>query len=135
MTLLRLLPAVLLVCAIPTLGQEVTTPLSVQRRVPPRMDALVIPPAGGNTILFFDRDGTVEYLPIPNYYTFDVTRDGRLAMYATCYSMRSYVVARDEKNSDSTHFVRYSTCQPANRFRLKSVETQRSEEDPAASRK
>jgi hypothetical protein len=37
----------------------------------------------------------------------------------TCYTIRSYVVARDDKNSDSTHPVSSSTCQPANRYRVK----------------
>jgi hypothetical protein len=40
----------------------------------------------------------------------------------TCLSIRSYVVARDSKDSDSTHLVSYSTCQPTERYRLKSTE-------------
>ncbi len=40
----------------------------------------------------------------------------------TCLSMRSYVVARDSKDSDSTHPAGYSTCQPTSRYRLKSTE-------------
>lgn len=35
-----------------------------------------------------------------------------------CYTMRSYVVARDSKHSDATHPVSYSTCQKASRYRL-----------------
>jgi hypothetical protein len=35
-----------------------------------------------------------------------------------CYSIRSYVVARDRKDSDATHLVGYSTCRPANRYRV-----------------
>ncbi len=41
---------------------------------------------------------------------------------ATCYAIRSYLVARDAKDSDSTHPVGYSTCQPASRYHLKSAE-------------
>ena len=41
-----------------------------------------------------------------------------------CLKIRSYVVARDSKDSDSTHFVSYSTCQPASRYRLKTIELQ-----------
>jgi len=37
----------------------------------------------------------------------------------TCYAIRSYVVARDSKDSDSTHPAGYSTCQPSNRYRVK----------------
>jgi hypothetical protein len=40
----------------------------------------------------------------------------------TCYTIRSYVVARDSKDSDSTHRVSYSTCQPAARYQLKTTE-------------
>ncbi len=48
--------------------------------------------------------------------------DGLLPDDTTCYAIRSYVVARDRKNSDSTHPVSYSTCQPASRYRLKTAE-------------
>jgi len=41
---------------------------------------------------------------------------------SVCYAIRSYVVARDDKNSDSTHPVRSSTCQPARRYGLKNVQ-------------
>jgi hypothetical protein len=40
----------------------------------------------------------------------------------TCYAIRSYVVARDSKDSDSTHLAGYSTCQPATRYGLKTTE-------------
>jgi hypothetical protein len=40
----------------------------------------------------------------------------------TCYAIRSYLVARDAKDSDSTHPVGYSTCQPASRYHLKSAQ-------------
>lgn len=39
-----------------------------------------------------------------------------------CLKIRSYVVARDSKNSDSVHPVKYSTCQPASRYQLKTTE-------------
>ncbi len=40
----------------------------------------------------------------------------------TCFAIRSYVVARDSKDSDSTHPAGYSTCQPSNRYRVRSAE-------------
>ena|SRR5215471_15422651 len=40
----------------------------------------------------------------------------------TCYTLRTYVVARDSKNSDSTHPVRSSTCLPGSRLRLKTAD-------------
>jgi hypothetical protein len=39
-----------------------------------------------------------------------------------CLYIRSYVVARDSKYSDSTHLVSYSTCQPARRYGVKTTE-------------
>jgi hypothetical protein len=48
-----------------------------------------------------------------------VLPDGEYTADATCYSIRSYVVARDDKDSDSTHPVGSSTCQPASRYRVK----------------
>jgi hypothetical protein len=44
-----------------------------------------------------------------------------IATDSSCYAIRSYVVARDSKNSDSTHPVAYSTCQPASRYRLRTT--------------
>lgn len=43
-----------------------------------------------------------------------------------CYTMRSYVVARDEKGSDSTHPVSSSFCQPGSRFHVKTAEARSS---------
>jgi hypothetical protein len=48
--------------------------------------------------------------------------DGPLAADVTCLSIRSYVVKRDSKNSDSVHPAGYSTCVPASRFRVKTVD-------------
>ena len=39
-----------------------------------------------------------------------------------CYSIRNYKVARDNSQSDSTHAVGYSICQPATRFRMHTAE-------------
>jgi hypothetical protein len=38
---------------------------------------------------------------------------------ATCYSIRSYRVTRDDPASDTTRLVGYSTCQPSTRFQVK----------------
>lgn len=39
-----------------------------------------------------------------------------------CLNIRSYVVARDSKNSDSVHLVGSTTCVPASRFRLRTAD-------------
>jgi len=41
---------------------------------------------------------------------------------ALCYTMRSFKVARDDPQSDSTHAAGYSTCQPAARFHVHTIE-------------
>lgn len=41
-----------------------------------------------------------------------------------CLKMRSYVVARDSKDSDSVHLTDYSTCQPASRYRVKTTQAE-----------
>jgi hypothetical protein len=39
----------------------------------------------------------------------------------TCLKIRSYQVARDSKDSDSTHLVGYSTCLPASLYQLRTT--------------
>jgi hypothetical protein len=53
-----------------------------------------------------------------------ITPNGLAPGDGICYTIRSYVVARDSKDSDAVHPVRYSTCQMGNRYRLKSVHEQ-----------
>lgn len=48
--------------------------------------------------------------------------NGQLGDETLCYTMRSYVVARDSKDSDSVHPTGYSTCQPASRYRLRTTQ-------------
>jgi hypothetical protein len=48
-----------------------------------------------------------------------VTSEKRPIDDTVCYKIRSYVVARDRKGSDSVHPVGYSTCQPAAKYRLR----------------
>jgi hypothetical protein len=51
-----------------------------------------------------------------------------------CYTMRTYVMAREEKDSDVTRMVRMTRCLPATKLEFKSaVETvRRSQDDPAS---
>ena len=51
-----------------------------------------------------------------------VRADGPPGDDTLCYKIRSYVVARDSKDSDSVHPVGYSTCQPASRYRLRTTQ-------------
>ncbi len=45
----------------------------------------------------------------------EYSRDG------TCYTMRTYVMAREDKDSDVTHMVRYRKCLPAWKLNFKSA--------------
>lgn len=67
-----------------------------------------------------DKDRT--FLITPEMDLEGVTPDGPLASDFTCLSIRSYVVKRDSKNSDSVHPAGYSTCVPAKRFSLKTAD-------------
>ena len=67
-----------------------------------------------------DKDRT--FLITPEMDLKGVTPDGPLATDFTCLSIRSYVVKRDSKNSDSVHPAGYSTCVPAKRFSLKTAD-------------
>lgn len=51
-----------------------------------------------------------------------VDSDRQLMDDTLCFTMRSYVVARDSKDSDSVHPAGYSTCLPASRYRLRTTE-------------
>ena len=51
-----------------------------------------------------------------------------------CYTMRTYVMAREDKTSDVTHFVRQVKCTPARKFNYKTTELriqQPADEKPA----
>jgi hypothetical protein len=53
---------------------------------------------------------------------FDASLKPQVDTDTACFSIRSYVVARDSKDSDSTHPVSYSTCVRSDRYHVKSAE-------------
>jgi hypothetical protein len=63
--------------------------------------------------------------------TLKVSPDGRILTWdleESCYAIRSYVVARDDKDSDSTHRVGSSTCRPASRYHVRNADVPQSVE-------
>jgi hypothetical protein len=69
------------------------------------------------------KDGRAYILkPHADAGMFDSGVEPQLNADATCYSIRSYVVTRDAKDSDSTHPAGYSTCLPSDRYHVKSAE-------------
>jgi len=73
-----------------------------------------------------DRIRIGDYRPQLNQFSvprsFLVGPDGQPQDDTLCYAMRSYKVARDDPQSDSTHAAGYSTCQPAARFHVHTIE-------------
>ena len=62
----------------------------------------------------------VLLLPTPNDQRFVISPDS-LPGDEVCLKIRSYLMKRDSKDSDSTHLAGYSTCQLAGKYQLKSV--------------
>jgi len=140
MPLARLLAVVLLLSSIPAIGQAQQSQSNTARdnSVLAAKDSIVAPDqslnvagtqdalkhlADGKRQIRLDvrepallADSGEKFLVIP------MPDDGfGLADDVSCLSIRSYVVARDEKDSDATHLVKYSTCQPTSRYRLKTA--------------
>ncbi len=138
MTLARLLAAAFVLCSLPAFGQD---------QQPPKQSNI----ASGRTFLPLSFDTAAKlaepwkFVPdMPRYLHFEknaldpkrlgedrlgqVKSDPSLRLKvetldadATCYTIRTYVVARDSKDSDSTHPAGYSTCQPSSQYQLKTT--------------
>ena len=150
MTLIRLLLASLLLCSLSAFSQDqqigtalvpgnnissyvanqdaAVTPSEPWKIIPNRASAQSLDSADRIRVDQFRLDqGQVDLRtgkskPEAKTRTLVMGLDGRLDDDATCYTMRSYVVARDSKDSDSTHLTAYSTCQRASKYRLKTTE-------------
>jgi hypothetical protein len=55
----------------------------------------------------------------PNVYRRYLNRDSQTETY--CFKMRSDLMERESRNSDSTRLVGYTTCHPASRIQLKTT--------------
>jgi hypothetical protein len=67
---------------------------------------------------------SIPYDPNSQRPRFKFSPDGKLLGWGvdeSCFSIRSFQVERDSKDSDATHLVRSSTCQPASRFGVKTA--------------
>ena len=136
MPVARLLTALLLLCSASAFAQKQSEPLTgstpdaevtpsepwriipnqpaedgagrspLDRPLSDQFKAFRFKPDGRTRILSLDAD-TVASL------------EGHPGTDSICYSIHSYLVARDHKDSDSTHPAGSSTCQPANRYHVK----------------
>ena len=118
-----LLTATLLVCTAPLLAQDHSvTPLDSTRIAAQQASLETLPAISADASARKDGpsrgDVLTKLLTQPGF----VTSDGLFLDDRVCYTMRSYVVARDSKDSDSVHPVGYSTCQRAGKYRLRTTE-------------
>jgi hypothetical protein len=140
MTLVRTFAAALVFCSLPSfcqvtpqpnfpkkpdLGIKTTPSSDPWRIVPPAatpQDPLArILSASTPYAINKDRGFNLNLSPPLEADKMGVWPDGESGADSVCYTIRSYVVARDSKDSDSVHPVAYSTCQPATRYRLRSA--------------
>jgi hypothetical protein len=147
MTLARLLAAALVVCSLPALAQD-QRPFTQEevfrgdRFFFVRPDPAATPSEPWR--VFSDRTAdlgsglnALDPLRLDQYKLDQIKGDAHVRRFKfyprpetlvvdsngpTCYAIRSYVVARDSKDSDSTHPAGYSTCQPSNRYGVKSAD-------------
>jgi len=114
-----LLTAALLICTAPALAQQQSLAASDSNRVVnPQAPTPVVPGKSEGSA-----PGSGAFRALHTQPGF-VSSDLRPLDDTVCYSIRSYVVARDRKDSDSVHPVGYSTCVPAGKYRLRTTQTQ-----------
>jgi hypothetical protein len=132
----RLLAATLLLCPLLAFAQEKqppatsdsssAAPTSVRQADSSSTQALTGEQKAELSVRALDRLLAGRHIdPNTQHPWITLSPDGKVLAWGIdedCYTIRSYVVARDEKNSDSTHLVRSSTCQPATRFQMKNAD-------------
>jgi hypothetical protein len=71
--------------------------------------------SSGQSRVLQARDGTLADLDQRARFGSEFERDG------VCYTMRTYVMAREDKDSDATRMVRATRCLPAWKLELKTA--------------
>ena len=125
MTSVRLLTAAALICTASAFAQEqLSSATRPHRTADPEKAAQAAATEPWKLVLnqsTDSRESSLQWRPLDPTA---VRADARPGDETLCYKIRSYVVARDSKDSDSVHPVGYSTCQPASRYRLKKTQIQ-----------
>lgn len=122
----RLLIPLFLACSLCAVGQSprfnsTLTPSKSDPTVAtafPDLQAKAATPSEPWKIVSHDGGSSVRFLPGAGNDQISISAAGNSGD-GTCYAIRSYVVARDSKDSEATHPVAYSTCQPASRYQLR----------------
>jgi hypothetical protein len=125
MTSVRLLTAAVLICTASAFAQEqsssATHPNHTAEPEKPAQTAATEPWKLVLNRPTYSRESSLQWLQLD---PMAVRADAQPGDDTLCYKIRSYVVARDSKDSESVHPVGYSTCQPASRYRLKKTQIQ-----------
>ncbi len=125
MTSVRLLTAAVLLCTASAFAQEqLSSPTRPNRTAEPEKSAQAAASEPWKLGLNQPRDTRDSSLQWQQLDPMAVRAGARPGDDTLCYKIRSYVVARDSKDSESVHPVGYSTCQPASRYRLKKTQIQ-----------
>lgn len=125
MTSVRLLTAAVLICTASAFTQEqLSSTTHPNRTAEPERSARVTTSDPWKIVLNQPADSRESSLQWLQLDPMAVRADAQPGDDTLCYKIRSYVVARDSKDSDSVHPVGYSTCQPASRYRLKKTQIQ-----------
>jgi hypothetical protein len=88
---------------------------------PPQNDGAIAAapgPADSLGIIPADPDGFTLDTSADAYHRY-LNRDSQAETY--CFKMRSYLMQRESRGSDSTRLVGYTTCHPASRIQLKTT--------------
>jgi hypothetical protein len=132
MTFARLLTVALLLCPLLTFAQEKQQPAANDPSAVPA-DSSSYRALSEQQQSKFNRRALQRlraarhYDPNTEHPWITVSRNGNILGWGVdedCYTIRSYVVERDDKDSDSTHLVRSSTCQRASRYQVKNADAQ-----------
>jgi len=119
MSLLRFLPAFLLFCS----GVAVAQKKPDSNEAQPKQFSLF---PERPTVVFPESKALTSFRPnLPVQFA---VGPKSLPADTLCYAIRSYVVARDSKHSDSVHPVGYTTCVPASRYQLRTTIDQQAPE-------
>jgi hypothetical protein len=100
----------------PALTQSAQASLGIkQSQLPFRADGRNLPDA---TLMIERKDGSIVIFPLDSRMQRILTLEQN---EATCYTLRTYRVTRDDPESDTTRPADYSTCQRAARFQLRTA--------------
>jgi hypothetical protein len=125
MTPVRLLVAAVLICTASAFAQEqLSSTIRPNRAAEPEKSAQSAATEPWKLVINQPPDSRQSSFQWLQLDPMAVRADARPGDDTLCYKIRSYVVARDSKDSDSVHPVGYSTCQPASRYRLKKTQIQ-----------